>query len=40
MIQGKTDIAKGMSVLDHNHSRLFWTPVAADISSWGDLAYT
>lgn len=40
MIQGKTNIAKGMSFLDDNHNRLIGTPVRADISSWGDLAFT
>jgi hypothetical protein len=40
MIQGKTNIAKGVSFLDDNNNRLIWTPVAADISSWGDLAYS
>ena len=29
-----------MSFLDDNNNRLIGTPVGADISSWGDLAFT
>ena len=40
MIQGKTNTAKGMSFFEDNNNRLIWTPVGAEISSWGDFSYT
>ena len=39
IIQGKTNIAKGMDFLDHKNNRLVWTPVGADISASRDLGY-
>src|SRR5271167_5041295 len=36
LIQGKTEIAKGMGFLDDKNNRLLWTPVGADISASGD----
>ena len=40
IIQGKTNIAKGMGFLDDKNNRLIWSPVGADISAAGDLGYT
>lgn len=40
VIQGKTNIAKGMSFLDDKNNHLVWMPVGADISASGDLGYT
>jgi ketosteroid isomerase-like protein len=40
IIQGKANIAKGMSFLDQKDNQLTWTPVGADISAAGDLGYT
>jgi ketosteroid isomerase-like protein len=37
LIQGKAEIAKGMSFLDDKNNRLLWTPVGADISASGGL---
>ena len=39
-IEGKVNIAKGMSFLDDPNNRLTWTPVGGDISSSSDLGYT
>jgi len=38
MIQGKTNIAKGMSFLADNNNRLIGTPIGAGVSSSGGLA--
>jgi uncharacterized protein (TIGR02246 family) len=40
IIQGKTNIAKGMAFLDQKDNQLIWKPVGADISASGDLGYT
>jgi hypothetical protein len=40
MIQGKTNIAKGMSFLADNNNRPIGTPIGAGVSSSGGLAYT
>jgi ketosteroid isomerase-like protein len=40
LVQGKTEIAKGMGFLDDKNNRLIWAPVGADISASADLGYT
>jgi ketosteroid isomerase-like protein len=40
LIQGKVNIAKGMSFLDDKNNQLIWAPVGADISASDDLGYT
>lgn len=40
VIEGKTNIAKGMGFLDDKNNRLIWTPVGAGISASADLGYT
>ena len=40
IIQGKVNIAKGMTFLDDKNNQLIWTPVGADISASADLGYT
>src|ERR1700674_4155160 len=40
LIQGKAEIAKGMTFLDDKNNQLLWSPVGADISNSGDLGYT
>ena len=40
IIQGKVNIAPGMTFLDDKNNQLIWTPVGGDISASGDLGYT
>jgi len=40
IIEGKVNIAPGMTFLDSPDNRLTWTPVGGDISASGDLGYT
>jgi ketosteroid isomerase-like protein len=40
LMQGKSEIAKGMGFLDSEDNQLTWAPVGGDISASGDLGYT